>query len=147
MKPSALTVMIVAIALVLAAPNRAAKEGQSGQTLQGSPTLAGAGSTFIAPLTEQWIEDYHDLHPEVSIDYNAVGSGEGVDRFVAGTVDFAARDGGMSDVQIAKVDRGVRFVPAAIGGVVLAYNIKGVTGGLKLTREVYADIFLGKVRT
>jgi phosphate transport system substrate-binding protein len=147
MKPNTPTAMIVAIALVLTAPNLVAKERQSGQTLQGSPTLAGAGSTFIAPLVEQWIEDYHTLHPEVGIDYDAVGSGEGVDRFVAGTVDFAASDGGMSDAQVASVARGVRFVPATIGGVVLAYHIKGVKAGLKLTREAYTDIFLGNIRT
>jgi len=147
MKPNASTAILAAIALLLTVPTLVAKESRLGKTLQGSPTLAGAGSTFIAPLVERWIEDYHTLHPEVSIDYDAVGSGEGVDRFVAGTVDFAASDGGMSDAQVAEVDRGVRFIPATIGGVVLAYNIKGITGDLKLARDVYTDIFLGKIRT
>lgn len=76
-----------------------------------------------------------------------MGSGEGVRRFVKGDVDFAASDGGMTDAQIATVDRGVRFVPATIGSVVLAYNINGVKAGLKLARDVYVDIFSGKIRT
>lgn len=119
--------------------------GRHAANRQPVPIL-GAGSTFIAPLVERWIGDYQRRHQEARMAYEAVGSGEGVRRFVAGTVDFAASDGGMTDAQIADVDRGVRFIPATIGSVVLAYQLKGVEGNLRLPRDVYAGIFNGTIR-
>ena len=133
-------------ALLLATLNVSATE-QIGNIGQGYSTLSGAGSPFIAPLVKQWSEDYQKLHPKVGIEYDVVGSGEGVHRFVAGAVDFAASDGGMTDAQVAQVSRGVRFIPATIGGVVLAYNIRGIKADLKLGRDVYPDIFSGKIQT
>ncbi len=136
----------LALAMLLSASNLMAKERRTHPAGPGINSLSGAGSTFIAPLLEYWIEAYQKQHPEAAIWYDDVGSGEGVERFVAGTVDFAASDGGMSDQQVASVQRGVRFLPATIGGVVLAYNITGVQAGLKLTREAYTGIFLGKIQ-
>ena len=134
-------------ALLLATMNVSATEPAARIAGQDYQTLSGAGSTFIAPLVKRWIDDYQKIHPNISIDYHVIGSGEGVRRFVAGTVDFAASDGGMTDAQVAQVNRGVRFIPATIGGVVLAYNIRGIKGGLKLERDVYPDIFSGKIQT
>src|SRR5438477_2858967 len=65
-------------------------------------SLSGAGSTFSAPLYKQWIKVYQSERPSVSITYDAVGSGEGVSRFVAGSVDFGATDVVLSDSEIAK---------------------------------------------
>ena len=142
------TITITAVsALLLATLNVSATEGTARVVGQDKQTLTGAGSTFIAPLVKQWIDDYQKIYPQISIDYQVIGSGEGVRRFVAGTVDFAASDGGMTDAQIAHVGKGVRFIPATIGGVVLAYNIRGIKAGLKLGRDVYADIFSGKIQT
>ena len=53
----------------------------------------------------------------------------------------------MSDAQIAEVARGVQLVPSVAGSIVLAYNLEGLGGDLKLTREVYVDIFLGKIKS
>lgn len=108
--------------------------------------LRGAGATFPAPLYKKWIEAYQQAHPGVSITYDAVGSGEGVSRFVTGSVDFGASDIGIPDAQAAKVSNGVVMVPATSGMVVLAYNLPGVRGDLRLPRDVYADIFAGKIK-
>jgi phosphate transport system substrate-binding protein len=107
--------------------------------------LYGAGATFPAPLYKKWIEEYGKRRPEVGLTYEAIGSGEGLQRFIAGGVDFAASDAAMSDAQMAEVTRGVQLVPAVAGSIVLAYNLDGLGGDMKLTREVYADIFLGKI--
>src|ERR1700749_1743713 len=88
-------------------------------------SLSGAGSTFSAPLYQQWIKIYQREQPSVSITYDVVGSGEGVRRFVAGTVNFGASDVVLSDSEVAKVSQGVVMVPATAGMVVLAYNIPG----------------------
>ena len=109
--------------------------------------IHGAGATFPAPLYKKWIEEYQKRRPEVMVSYDAVGSGEGVKEFMAGRVEFGASDAAMSDAQIAEVARGVQLVPAVAGSIVLAYNLEGLGGDLKLTREVYVDIFLGKIKS
>lgn len=111
-------------------------------------TLTGAGATFPAPLYQRWIIDYREVRPDLSITYDAVGSGEGIARFLAGQVDFGASDAALSDQELARVDpsRGVVMVPMTAGMVVLAYNIPGVREGLVLPRDVYRDIFAGRIQ-
>jgi len=111
----------------------------------GSIPLQGAGATFPAPLYKSWIETSQTSHPEVLLSYEVIGSGEGTQRFLAGTVDFGASDAALSDEEIAMVDRGVQLVPVTAGSLVLAYNLPGLGGDLRLKRDVYVDIFLGKI--
>ncbi|AFL73002.1 phosphate ABC transporter substrate-binding protein PstS [Thiocystis violascens] len=112
-------------------------------------TIVGAGATFPAPLYQRWIIDYRQVRPDRIFTYDAVGSGEGVSRFLAGTVDFGASDAALSDKDLARVDpeRGAIMIPMTAGMVVLAYNIPGVLEGLSLKRDVYLDIFAGRIRT
>lgn len=111
----------------------------------GSLELRGGGATFPAPLYQRWIDRFAERRPDIRISYAAVGSGEGVRGFLAEELDFGASDAALSDEQIAQVKRGVRLVPATAGLVVLAYQVKGLTGPLKLPRDVYEDIFSGKI--
>jgi len=129
----------VALHLALAAP-------AAGQTAAGAKVvLQGAGATFPAPLYKKWIGVFTAQNPDVAVEYKDVGSGEGVQRFLARTVDFGASDGALTDEQMARVESGARLVPATAGMVVLAYNLPGLGGPLKLSRDVYADIFLRKI--
>ena len=107
--------------------------------------LHGAGATFPAPLYKKWIETYQKDHPKVLINYDVVGSGEGTEKFLAGAVDFGASDAALSDEEIASVTRGAQLVPITAGSLVLAYNLPGLGGDLKLKRDVYVDIFLGEI--
>jgi phosphate transport system substrate-binding protein len=109
--------------------------------------LRGAGSTFVAPLMNGWIKYFENSQPDVGIYYDAVGSGEGVSRFLSGSVDFAASDNVLPPVETQKIDGGVVQVPSAAGMIVFAYNLPGVKGRLKLPQEVYVDIFLGKIQS
>ena len=102
----------------------------------------GAGATFPAPLYTKWFADYHKMHPELSFNYQAIGSGGGIQQITAGTVDFGASDAPMKDDQIAKIPD-VVHVPTVLGAVVVTYNAP--VKELKLTPEVLASIFLGKV--
>jgi phosphate transport system substrate-binding protein len=108
--------------------------------------LSGAGATFPAPLYQRWAVEYNKTNPGVQVNYQSVGSGAGVKQFTQGTVDFAASDAAMSDEEIAKVKAGAVMIPATAGSIVIAYNLPGVTD-LKLSREAYAGIFLGKITT
>ncbi len=117
-----------------------------GQTVRADDQvqLVGAGATFPAPLYSQWFKDYHEKHPNVVIEYQAIGSGGGIKQFTAGTVDFGASDAAMSDKEISAVTGGALMLPMTAGSIVLSYNLPDVKV-LKLTREAYTGIFLGKI--
>jgi phosphate transport system substrate-binding protein len=113
----------------------------------GQTTLNGAGATFPYPMYSKWFSEYHKAHPEVEINYQSIGSGGGIRQVLAGTVDFGASDGPMSDEQLAQAKTKILHIPTVLGAVVPAYNIPGVTGEVKFTPQALADIFLGKVTT
>jgi len=106
--------------------------------------LSGAGASFPAPLYQRWAKEFATAHPEIQVNYQSVGSGAGVKQFTQGTVDFGASDAAMSDEEIAKVKDGVVMLPATAGSIVVAYNLPGVTD-LKLSREAFVGIFMGKI--
>lgn len=109
--------------------------------------LVGAGASFPAPLYQRWFQDFNQKHPKVQINYQSVGSGAGVEQFTKGTVDFGASDTAMKDDEITKVgDKGVTLLPMTAGSIVFAYNLPEVTGEVKLPRQVYTDILLGKIK-
>lgn len=108
-------------------------------------TLQGTGATFPAPLYQRWFSEYHKLHPEVEINYQALGSGAGVKQFQQGLVNFGASDAAMSDAEMAKVKEGVVLLPMTAGSIVLSYNLPDGPSELKLSREAYSGIFLGKI--
>jgi phosphate transport system substrate-binding protein len=109
-----------------------------------SVKLQGAGASFPAPLYLKWFKSYNAAHPNVQVDYQSVGSGSGVKSFMDKTVDFAASDAAMKPEDMAKVEGGVQLLPMTAGAIVLAYNLPDVPN-LRLSREDYAGIFLGKI--
>jgi phosphate transport system substrate-binding protein len=109
-----------------------------------SVKLQGAGASFPAPLYQKWFKNYNAAHPNVQVDYQSVGSGTGVKSFMDKTVDFAASDAAMKPDDMAKVEGGVQLLPMTAGAIVLAYNLPDVPN-LRLSREDYAGIFLGKI--
>ncbi|MEH2209447.1 phosphate ABC transporter substrate-binding protein PstS [Nostoc sp.] len=117
-------------------------------------SLVGTGASFPAPLYERWLSDYNQQNPNIEINYQAIGSSAGVQQLVDGTVDFAASDVGITSEQAAKIKRGVIALPLTAGSIVLAYNLTPVSQqspqvnvppALRLPRQVYVDIFLGKI--
>jgi len=108
-------------------------------------TLNGAGATFPYPIYSKWFSEYHKEHSDVQINYQSIGSGGGIRQVQAGTVDFGASDGPMSDQQIAESKVKVLHVPTVLGSVVLAYSIPGVNVEIKFSPEALAGIFLGKI--
>ena len=107
--------------------------------------LQGAGASFPFPIYSKWFKLYSTAHPNVQIDYQSVGSGAGVKNFIDKTVDFGASDMAMKPEEIARVQGGAQLLPLTAGNIVLAYNVPGLTE-LKLSRDAYSGIFLGKVK-
>jgi phosphate transport system substrate-binding protein len=126
-------------------PTTDASSSPAAQIAGGKPvSLSGAGATFPAPLYQRWFSDFNKKNSNVQISYQSVGSGAGVKQFTAATVDFGASDTAMKDEEIAKVAKGAVLIPVTAGSIVLAYNLPDVKE-VKLSREVYSNIFLGKI--
>ena len=106
--------------------------------------LTGSGASFPFPIYSAWFKAFSGKQKAVSVDYQAKGSGAGIQDFLNRTVDFAGSDAAMTDEEMAKVPGGVQLLPLTAGEIVLAYNLPAVKG-LKLPRDVYAGIFHGKV--
>ncbi len=106
--------------------------------------LVGAGASFPAPLYQRWFQDVSSGTQNLQVDYQSVGSGAGIERFSQGLVNFGASDVAMKDEEIAAIEKGVYLLPMTAGSIVLAYNVPDVAE-LKLSREVYVDILLGKI--
>ncbi len=111
-------------------------------------SLNGAGATFPNPIYQKWFTEYSSAHKGVQINYQSLGSGAGIRQVVAGTVDFGASDGPMTDEQLSQAKAAVGnvlHIPTVLGAVVPAYNIPGVKQEIKFTPEILAGIFLGKI--
>lgn len=109
-------------------------------------TLHGAGATFPEPIYKRWFREYYDRDPHVRVSYQGIGSGAGINQFSQGLVVFGASDSAMMPKEMKAVPRwGVQLLPMTSGCVVLAYNLPGVRERIRLPREVYSKIFLGKL--
>jgi len=135
----------------------ACKENQPASTLAAAQTaapvkkdesisLTGAGATFPYPLYSKWISEYNKLNPNVKINYQSIGSGGGIRQITANTVDFGATDAPMKEEEAKQATGKLFHIPATIGAVVVAYNLPEVTSPLKLTPDVLASIYAGKIR-
>jgi phosphate transport system substrate-binding protein len=112
----------------------------------GGADLTGAGATFPYPIYSKWFSDYANA-TGIKINYQSIGSGGGVRQISEQTVDFGASDGPMSDEELAKAKGGpILHIPTVLGADVITYNVPGVTAVLKLTPNVIADIFMGRIK-
>jgi phosphate transport system substrate-binding protein len=135
------------LALLAVAPFAiAACGGSSNDSGGGSATASinGAGSTFAAPIYQQWGNSLKDQN--LTVNYQPVGSGAGVAQLQAGTVDFGASDPALAPEDRKGFKKGeAAQIPMAFGAITVSYNLEGVDKGLKLDGATVADIFLGKI--
>jgi phosphate transport system substrate-binding protein len=106
--------------------------------------LVGAGATFPYPLYSKMFYSYWRA-TGIRVNYQPIGSGGGIRQLVNLTVDFGGSDAFMSDEALGKAPARILHIPTCLGAVVLSYNLQG-NPGLKLTAEIVADIFLGKIK-
>lgn len=115
------------------------------QTAAAGTQLVGSGASFPYQIYSLWFMLFSRADKDIQIDYKPKGSGGGIQDFQQHTVDFAASDAAMNDKEISEVKADVQLLPMTAGEVVLAYNLNGINE-LKLPREVYPRIFLGKIK-
>jgi len=116
-----------------------------GSVFAQTVTLTGAGATFPYPIYSKWFNEYHNLHPNIAINYQSIGSGGGIKQVQGKTVDFGASDGPMSDQQLKDTGFQLVHIPTVLGAVAPFYNLPSVKQELKFSPDVLADIFLGKI--
>lgn len=107
-------------------------------------TLLGAGSTFVYPLFSKQFSEYNK-QTGLKINYQSIGSGGGILQLTNKTVDFGDSDAPLNEEQAQKMNVPVLHIPMCSGAVVISYNLPQVKDTLKLTPEVLAEIFLGKI--
>jgi phosphate transport system substrate-binding protein len=139
--------LISAGALAGCAPAQTSSSGSTAATSSnaGAP-LVGAGATFPAPVYGKWAQDFTQVEPATKVNYQAIGSGGGIQQFTAGTVNFGATDVPLQDAEAAKIAKPYLQFPTVLGAVVVAYNLKGVTTPLKVDGPTTANIFLGTIK-
>jgi phosphate transport system substrate-binding protein len=143
MKRVWLVIPVVLLAGCSAAPPATAPAADRIDCASGS--ITAQGSSAQANAVNSWIRNYQVACADATIEYDSVGSGTGVQRFVAGTGDFAGTDSPLSADDQAKADARCRTAPAVhlpmvVGPIALAYNVAGV-GGLRLRPATIAKIF------
>ena len=116
-----------------------------GKAAVAATLVNGAGATFPYPLYSKWFSEYAKIDPSVKFNYQSIGSGGGIKQITAQTVDFGATDKFLTDAELKAAPGKLLHIPTVLGAVVVTYNLPGVATGLKLSSEVVADIFLGKV--
>lgn len=106
-------------------------------------SITGAGSSFAAPIYGKWAEAAA-TPTGIKLNYQSIGSGAGINQINNRTVDFGASDMPVKAEDLAA--HNLLQFPTAIGGVVLAVNLPGIeVNQVKLTPEVLAEIYLGKI--
>jgi phosphate transport system substrate-binding protein len=131
-----------------AASGSTATSSASTSTSTVSGTIKAAGSTFQTNFQQTAISAFKSVDPNVTVDYDPVGSGTGRADLYANTVLFAGSDSAIPAKEASKVPTGktVLYFPVQIGPIAMAYNLPGVTG-LKLDATVLAGIFQGTIKT
>jgi phosphate transport system substrate-binding protein len=131
------TSLVVSILLILAIAVAAQPAG--------TILLNAAGATFPYPIYSKWFDVYHQKDPNVQINYQSIGSGGGIRQLLAGTVDFGASDGPMSDDQLKEAKFKILHFPTVLGAVIPIYNVAGVSSELNFTQKALAGIYLGTI--
>jgi phosphate transport system substrate-binding protein len=118
--------------------------GSGAKSTSGPVTLSGAGSTFAAPVYQEWGSQLKGQG--ITLNYQGVGSGAGIAALQKGTVQFAASDPALADADKAGLTKGDAVqVPMFFGAITVSYNLPGVDAGLKLDGATTADIFAKKI--
>jgi len=123
-------------------------ETTSTATLNEAVSILGAGATFPAPLIQKWTVEYNTLYPWVTINYNPIGSGGGIQQITQKTVDFGASDAPLSDAQLQNAT-GLTLMPETLGGVAITYALQSYgianTTVINFTGDVLAGIYMGRI--
>ncbi len=149
------TALSVALAGTLAL-SACAASNESGNDTSGDGgglggTLVGAGASSQQAAMQGWTAGYSGVEPDVTVNYDPVGSGGGREQFLAGGTDFAGSDAPLDEEELTQARErcgasGVFELPNYISPIAVIYNLDGVDE-LNLSPETLAGIFAQKITT
>lgn len=150
-----LLALLTAVGLVGTACGKSSSDSSGSETTKGSSkfdykslsgTLNGSGATFPKAFYEDSIADFKTRASGVTVNYNAVGSGQGKKDLAAGTSDWAGSDSTVKDDEKANFKGPFLYFPTVAAPITVSYNLSGVKE-LKLSAETVAKIFTGTITT
>jgi phosphate transport system substrate-binding protein len=145
------TALLLVSGLVLTSGLAACQTQTNSPTAGNRITLMGAGASFPAPLYVRWFSEYNKANPTIQVSYQSVGSGAGVDDFLAGIVDFGATDAPLTPAErkryAAKYQGDPVQIPMTGGAIVLAYHLGNAVPNLRLSRKAYCGIVTGAIKS
>jgi phosphate transport system substrate-binding protein len=109
--------------------------------------LVGSGSNVPTPLYSHWTEEYNKLNPKVQVRYLSTGTVKGIEDISRGVGDFAAGEVPMSDEQLKAASSPILQIPTVLVAIVPIYHVPGISGNLRFSGPVLADIFLGNIKS
>ncbi|WP_024875618.1 phosphate ABC transporter substrate-binding protein PstS [Saccharomonospora piscinae] len=125
-----------------------ANEESSGQGGDGngsglSGTISGAGASSQEAAQKAWQASFLDANPDVTVNYDPIGSGGGREQFVSGGSDFGGTDAFLDDEELAGAQERcgeVVEIPTYVSPVAVVFNLEGVEE-LNLKPATIAKIF------
>jgi phosphate transport system substrate-binding protein len=123
--------------------NKSTNDSTDNSNSSGS-ALLGAGSTFVYPLFSKMFAQYGQTN-NVKVNYQSIGSGGGILQLTNKTVDFGGSDAPLNDEQTRKLGVAILHIPMASGADVVTYNLPGINESLRMTPNLIAAIYLGKI--
>ncbi len=142
---TSITHIAVGLAIVMVGLGVSADAPSAAPAPASAMLINAAGATFPYPIYSKWFDEYHKLHPDIEFNYQSIGSGGGIRQVLAGTVDFGASDGPMTDEQLGQAKIKILHFPTVLGADVPTYNLSGIGQELNFTPEALAGIFLGNI--
>ncbi|MGB7439293.1 MAG: phosphate ABC transporter substrate-binding protein PstS [Candidatus Acidiferrum sp.] len=113
---------------------------------QNAIAVVGSGSNLPTPLYTHWTEEYNKLSPKVQVRYLSTGTMKGIDDISRGVGDFAAGEVPMTDEQMNASRGHILQIPTVLVAIVPIYHLPGVTGNLRFSGPLLAEIFLGNIK-
>jgi phosphate transport system substrate-binding protein len=130
----------VGLVFAVGCNSKSASSGGSGNQ------LIGAGSTFVYPIMTRWVEDFRQSNGAVTINYQSIGSGGGIQQLKKKLVDFGASDAALDDAALKSMDPLLQ-IPESAGPVCITYNLPELKQPLNLTAKALAGIYLGTIKS
>lgn len=142
--------VVAALSLTLAlgacgAANEGTSTGGEGDL---SGTLNGGGASSQEAAVAAWQKGFQSANPDVTVNYDPIGSGGGREQFLAGGISYAGSDAFLDDEELPEAEERcggpVVEVPSYVSPIAVIYNLPGVDT-LNLSPETIGGIFEGEI--
>jgi phosphate transport system substrate-binding protein len=152
---SAAVLSVAALALTACGGNGGSSdtpaEGNGSAPAEVAGNLTGGGASSQESAMTAWTNGVTEVHPDLTVTYDPVGSGSGREGFLNGQYYFAGSDAAMDEEEMTKAEEvcgpeGVFHVPAYISPVAVAFNLEGVDQ-VNMDADTIAKVFTGEIKT